>query len=84
MFGITALTKDCPREDCSVSYDGSTSTLAGWMQTYDKQGNPQSRDPNTTMSHLHCVTCGKMWKVASRAGQEDVITAHDLQKSEQE
>ena len=70
---IVELTAGCPREDCSIAYDGSSTTLAAFLQTYDKHGNPQGRDPNTTTSHYSCLQCGRRWKIASRAGQDDVI-----------
>jgi len=60
---IAKLTKDCPREDCQIEYLGSSTTLLGWSQTYDKHGNPQGRDPNTDTSSYVCHKCGVSWRV---------------------
>lgn len=69
MNQIASLTKDCEREDCRVAYHGSSMTLLGWTQSYDKQGRPVARDPNTTTSAYSCGVCGKRWTIKSRAGE---------------
>jgi hypothetical protein len=60
---IKELTKDCKREDCALVSYGSMTTLMGWSQTYDKHGNPNARDPNTTTTVYECKTCGTEWTV---------------------
>jgi hypothetical protein len=65
---IKELTKDCSRGDCVVDYQGSSQTLMGWVQSYDKNGNPINSDPNITTSHYNCSKCGAAWKVESRQG----------------
>jgi len=72
-MNIATLTKDCPREDCRLQYRGSSTTLLGWLPTYDKKGNQIGRDPNTTTSSYNCLTCGVSWRVKSREDNEDVI-----------
>jgi len=44
---ISTLTKDCPRDDCSIEVHDARTTLIGWTQIYDKHGRPQQRDPST-------------------------------------
>lgn len=69
---IQLLTKDCEREDCSISHEGSSTTLLGWTQTYDKNGNPKSQNPNTTTSHYRCFKCSKRWQVKTQYGKSEV------------
>ena len=73
MTDIADLTKDCPREDCRVVYHGSSTTLMGWSQIYDKKGNPVGNDPNTTTSSFTCSACGKRWRIESQPGKADTV-----------
>ena len=69
---IQKLTVDCPREDCRVAYESSSSTLIGWLQEYDKRGNPIGRDPNKVTSYYACIACGARWTI-ERQNDCDVI-----------
>lgn len=72
---IAKLTKDCPREDCSVQCGGSTVTLLGWTPLYDKQGNrTDSGDPNTTTSGYRCHACGRSWSVMTQYGETRIAS----------
>ena len=79
---ITRLTRNCQRQDCQISYGGSSTTLMGFMPTYDKRGKPIGRDPNTTTSDYQCSTCGKRWQVKSRDGEKDEISESVPKKQE--
>jgi len=79
MNTIAEVTKDCPREDCSITDFGGvgTSTCMGWMPTYDKHGNRTDRgDPNIHSSALKCYTCGASWSISTQYG-ETTITPKD-------
>ena len=69
---IPKLTAGCD-EDCAILHGGSSTTLIGHLETYDKHGNPRGRDFNTTTSNFECLRCKKRWRVESRDGAEDVI-----------
>lgn len=77
-MSIARMTADCEREDCSIVYDGSATTLLGWSQTYDKRGRPKHRDPNMTTGRFHCERCSKRWKVESKDGEADKISRDDV------
>lgn len=71
---ISDLTKDCPREDCSI-YGGncSTRTCLAWTPTYDKHGNRTDRgDPNTSATSYRCATCNVEWIVRTQYGESTV------------
>jgi hypothetical protein len=79
---IPKLTKDCEREDCALVDLGSTMTIMGFSQTYDKRGRPIDRDPNTTSwrgwsslitTNYECKTCGALWTV-KQCGNEVTIS----------
>jgi hypothetical protein len=56
------ITPDCHRTDCVVQQQGpSMTTCLGWTPTFDRWGNPLSKDPNTTTTQMKCNTCGKEW-----------------------
>jgi len=62
---IKSLTKNCPKDDCNIVGGVSYMTCIGWLQSYDKNGNPVGRDPNYSTSEYHCSVCGKKWSVKS-------------------
>lgn len=70
-FTISEMTKDCRRQDCSLSdYGVSTSTCMGWIPTYDKHGNRTDRgDPNIYRSGMRCSTCGLIWEIRTQYGE---------------
>jgi hypothetical protein len=70
---IPKLTKDCEREDCALVDLGSTMTIMGFSQTYDKRGRPIDRDPNTITTNYECKTCGALWTV-KQCGNEVTIS----------
>lgn len=76
MNTIQKLTKDCPREDCSISGgDYGVSTCMGWTPTYDKNGNRTDRgDPNSYTTSYACSACGKRWSVTTQYGQTNIAT----------
>lgn len=55
--------------------EGTSTTLMGYTQTYDKHGRPQGRDPNTSTSNYRCMVCGNSWEIRSRDGMEDMVEA---------
>ena len=62
----------CKRDDCVIQNLGSSVTLMGWTQTYDKYGNPLGKVPNTRKTAYKCLTCNKMWDVTLRNGEATV------------
>jgi hypothetical protein len=63
------MTKDCPREDCSIQSGISTMTCMGWTPTYDKSGNRTDRgDPNIEATAYRCAKCGDEWTVRTQYG----------------
>ena len=60
---IREMTKDCRRDDCNIIDLGRTTTLMGWTQSYDKNGNPQNSDPNTITTTYKCTKCGQIWSI---------------------
>ena len=77
MNTIQKLTKNCSREDCKIVIGRQAMTLIGWFPTYDKNGNVQGKDPNTTTSEYSCSTCGKKWRVRSGGPMdEETITEY--------
>jgi hypothetical protein len=73
---VRAVTKDCPQEDCRITFGMMTRTLMAWQPSYDKKGNMMGGDPNTTTQSVSCQTCGKTWQVKS---QYDKVTGVALQ-----
>lgn len=73
-LGITEMTAGCEKE-CRINYGLFTTTCMGWVQTFDKHGNPTGRDPNTSTGTAHCQTCGKNWLVVERDGTVEVREA---------
>lgn len=71
---IAEVTKDCPREDCSISGgDSGVSTCVGWSPTYDKHGNrTDCGDPNTFTSELRCSKCGASWIISTQYGKTTI------------
>ena len=71
---IQAVTKDCPREDCSISGGNSgMSTCMGWSPSYDKHGNRTSRgDPNIFTTSLMCSKCGASWRLSTQYGKTTI------------
>lgn len=61
----------CER-DCRIAYMGSTTTLMGFMPTYDKNGNTVGQDPNRVTSTYQCAVCGGGWTVEHQ-GDCDLI-----------
>lgn len=74
---IAEVTKDCPRQDCSISMPNSAFVTAlAYMPTYDRNGNRTDRgDPNTTTRSLSCTTCGKSWIARTQYGETTVEAA---------
>lgn len=71
--GIASMTKDCPRQDCRISYSGGRSTLMSWQPTYDRDGSRTDKgDPNITTSEASCASCGKQWVLKSQYGETKV------------
>lgn len=53
---IPELTKDCARDDCSISGGNSgVSTCLGWSPTYDKHGNRTDHDPSCATLLATCA-----------------------------
>ena len=71
---IHEATKDCLRDDCSISAVGpSRSTLMAWTPTYDKHGNRIDRgDPNIHSTTMRCWTCGSEWLLSTQYGETKV------------
>ncbi len=74
MNGIAEATKDCPRDDCSLSeYGASTSTCMGWITSYDKHGNRTDRgDPNIFNSAFKCNVCGTVFRFRTQYGETTI------------
>lgn len=77
MNKIQQITKDCQREDCSITGGNSGfSTCMGYTPTYDKHGKRTDRgDPNTFTTSYRCSTCKREWLVSTQYG-ESKITEH--------
>lgn len=77
MNKIQQITKDCPREDCSITGGNSgISTCVGWTPTYDKNGKRTDKgDPNSFTTSYQCSTCKRAWSATTRYG-ETTITEH--------
>ena len=71
---IPELTKDCPREDCSITGGNSgVSTCMGWTPTYDKRGNRTDRgDPNSFTTSYLCSVCGAQWSATTQYGETKI------------
>ena len=70
---IQQITKDCPREDCSMLEGGSTSTCMGWQPTYDKAGQRIDKgDPNTHTTSWRCSSCNRAWVTNTRYGETSI------------
>ena len=60
---------DCPkcRKGTRRTSLGGTTTLLGWNQQYDENGNALLNcDPNTYKSAWRCEECGTVYRVISR------------------
>lgn len=76
MNTISEVTKDCTREDCSITGGFGTSTCMAWTPTYDKNGNQTDRgDPNIHSSSLKCLTCGASWWLRTQYGETTIKKA---------
>jgi hypothetical protein len=75
---IAECTKNCPREDCSITCsitggDMWFSTLMGWIPTYDKNGNrTDPGDPNIRSTEVRCSVCEKHWRISEQYGDVTV------------
>jgi hypothetical protein len=74
----TLVTKNCSRDNCSIVLGASGSTLLGWTQTFDRHGNPISKNPNYVTTQVRCDTCGVRWSVKQHGDDEPVVTCLDL------
>lgn len=73
MNAFQEATKDCQRDDCSLSAIGGVVTCLAWTPTYDKNGARTDRgDPNIHSSRLVCSTCGRRWSVQTQYGETTV------------
>lgn len=74
MIAISELTKDCEREDCSITGGNSgISTCMAWTPTYDKHGNRTDQgDPNIFTTSYSCHACGKQWSVREQYGKAEI------------
>ena len=84
MIIIKQLTKHCERSDCRIEHRGCSTTLMGWAQTYDKNGDPVGRDPNTTRSHYACHACSAEWVEISGDGESRITRVRDGSHPQQE
>ena len=66
---------ECPREDCTFSHSGGTSTLVAYIPVYDKNGVNINPDANIKTFKVNCISCGKMWVGKSRL---DVTTYEEV------
>lgn len=75
---IQEATKECPRDDCSITNSGmGVSTCLGWTPSYDKLGNRTDRgDPNTHSSELRCSRCGQRWTVVRKYDETKITAQH--------
>lgn len=69
---IKMLTAECPREDCAIAILGSSTTLRGWSQTYNKAGEAIGHNPNTTTTMAGCRSCNKRWEVVTKSGETTI------------
>jgi hypothetical protein len=69
MGTIQKLTENCSRADCSISGGVQTSTLIGWVPTFDKHGNQTGSDPNIYSGSYQCLSCGTTWHVKEQYGE---------------
>lgn len=70
---IKEATRDCPREDCSLTSRGGASTCMAWTPTYDKHGHrTDSGDPNIHSGSLKCSSCGREWITQTQYGKTSV------------
>ena len=73
MNSIQSATKDCPRNDCSMTESGRVSTSMGYTPTYDKGGRRTDRgDPNIRSWNIRCSTCGNIWDCTEQYGQTTI------------
>lgn len=67
---VSAVTKDCASEKCTIQVLGGMTTLAYQIPIYDKRGNQFSAPAvNTTFYAAECMTCGRSWRVSSKGNE---------------
>lgn len=80
-FLIEKMTKDCQREDCSLTDHGTTSTCMGFTPTYDKRGNrSDAGDPNITTTEWRCSKCPKRWVARTQYGKTEILNVEITNK----
>lgn len=60
-------------EECNFIIRGSSSTLIGWIPTYDSEGNLLNEDPNIVSTFVECSTCRGRWTIKTRNGDAEII-----------
>jgi hypothetical protein len=71
---IEQCTKDCTRDDCSITTDGGMVTCMGWTPTYDKHGNrTDDGDPNIHTQTVRCSTCRWQWTIRTQYGKTEIM-----------
>ena len=69
------LTENCREIDCEIQNIGSISTLLGYNETYDRYGNPTSKNPNNITTNYKCLKCNRKWiHNKNELGNIDMIT----------
>ncbi len=78
---IEKMTKDCARDNCSLTEHGTTSTCMGFQPTYDKRGNrTDAGDPNIVSTEWRCQKCLKRWVTRTQYGKTEIL-AVEIAKS---
>lgn len=67
--GLKEVSKGC-HGNCAFTIEEVSTTMAGWVQIFDKDGNDISRpNPNRIRSTYTCRECGKEWDVVEQSGK---------------
>ena len=77
---VAAITKDCNRKDCLISFGAGMSTLLAWSPAYDRVGNrTDNGDPNTHTQDAHCSTCHRRWTIKTQFGKSTITPSPTAQ-----
>jgi hypothetical protein len=75
MNTIEMMTRDCPREDCTLQPGVSTTTCLGWTPSYNRHGGRMdSGNPNITSTQWRCVKCLREWVENEQRGNSTITS----------
>jgi hypothetical protein len=74
---IQHFTKNCKREDCCISYRVRETTLAGFSDWYDKQGNFHIEDRNRFTGTICCCKC---WRSGLINSMGEMLEEYPLER----